>query len=237
MVSQIGGWNEGGWGIVGTSLVRLAAAAVMGAVVGTEREHSGRSAGMRTHLLVALGAGLAMLVSLHFATVYASESSQTIRTDPARVAYGIMAGIGFLGAGAIVRHGYGIRGLTTAASLWCTAAIGLACGFGMFVVAGAATAMVLVALRTLHHVEERLSIERPRVVTIELPLGEGEAHKRYREMLTSLGGKVQWSTSERNVAEGTETLTFNVTMKSKSSDDELMSLDRRSPEIRRIKVE
>ena len=119
------------------AICRILIAAVLGALIGVERQVHGRSAGLRTQLLVALGAALAMVVSLHFAREFASTDPDTwsLRIDPARMAYGVMGGIGFLGAGVILRQESGIRGLTTGASLWCTAAVGLACGFGMYAVA------------------------------------------------------------------------------------------------------
>src|SRR5690242_9611004 len=103
------------------AIARLGMAALLGGLVGLERELHGRSAGLRTHLLVALGAATAMVVSLNFAEVFGTVQHPSIQCDPARIAYGVMAGVGFLGAGAIIHQSGGIRGLTTAAGLWCAA--------------------------------------------------------------------------------------------------------------------
>ena len=118
--------------------LRLLVAVVLGALVGYERERAGKPAGVRTHGMVSLGAALFAVVSLHgFANV----------GDPARVAAQIVTGIGFLGAGAILHERGGVHGLTTAASLWVTAAIGLAVGVGMGLMSVATAVLVLLLLR------------------------------------------------------------------------------------------
>ncbi|MGB9626349.1 MAG: MgtC/SapB family protein, partial [Phycisphaerae bacterium] len=125
--------------------------------VGLEREYHGRAAGFRTHLLVCVGACLVMILSIHFERVFGRLSGQgTVRVDPARLAYSVMGGIGFLGAGAIIKSGITIRGLTTAASLWCIAAIGLACGFATYALALFTAALVLFSLLVLNSIERRI---------------------------------------------------------------------------------
>jgi putative Mg2+ transporter-C (MgtC) family protein len=138
------------------ALGRLALAGVLGGVVGLEREYHGRAAGFRTHMLVSVGCCLVMVVSLNFARHFAADANATesvLRIDPARLAYSVMGGIGFLGAGAIVKSGLTIRGLTTAASIWCIAAIGLACGFGMYLIAIFTAAATAFSLFVLHRTE------------------------------------------------------------------------------------
>lgn len=152
-------------------VVRLLAASVLGAVIGLEREYHGRSAGFRTQLLVGLGAALVMLVSLQFIAILGGSDNDNVRADVARAIGGVMGGIGFLGAGVIFRQPLGIRGLTTAASLWCTAAVGLACGLGMYITAGVTTAIVLFALLILGWLEERLPFRATRTITM---IFEGE---------------------------------------------------------------
>jgi putative Mg2+ transporter-C (MgtC) family protein len=149
------------------ALVRLGLAAVLGGLVGLEREVRGRQAGFRTNILVAMGCALAMLVSISFSFhTWPHSDNFHISVDPARVAYGVMGGIGFLGAGVIVKHEGSVRGLTTAAAMWCVAAIGLACGMGLYTLAGAAAVLVIVALWTLDHVENWLPKQRYRALTI-----------------------------------------------------------------------
>lgn len=120
-------------------VLRLLLAVGLGALIGLERQHAKKPAGLRTHLLVCIGAALFTIAS-----IYGFGEGG----DPARVAAGIVAGIGFLGAGAIISTREGILvGLTTAASIWAVAAIGLAAGAGLYILAPVATAVVLIVLR------------------------------------------------------------------------------------------
>jgi putative Mg2+ transporter-C (MgtC) family protein len=127
--------------------LRILIAAVLGAAIGLERERHDHPAGMRTHLLVAVGAATFTVLSL--------EAFKTPGADPARVAAQIVTGIGFLGAGAILKSGGSIKGLTTAASLWAVAAVGMASGAAAWGVAVAATLIVVVSLWPLHEIERR----------------------------------------------------------------------------------
>jgi len=149
--------------------IRLAAAAVLGALIGIERERRGRSAGFRTQMLVAVGAALATLVGIEFANAYAAGPG--VRVDPSRVAYGVMGGIGFLGAGAIIGHGPNVRGLTTAASLWCMAAIGLAVGLGRFELALCGAVIVLIVLWVLRWIDRRVFSRWEKALRLELADG------------------------------------------------------------------
>jgi putative Mg2+ transporter-C (MgtC) family protein len=111
-------------------LLRLIAALIAGALVGYERSYQGRPAGFRTHALVCTASSLLMLITVFEA--HWMPVSDDIKLDPTRMAQGIMTGIGFLGAGVIVREGFSVRGLTTAASIWMTAAIGILAGIGFY---------------------------------------------------------------------------------------------------------
>ena len=154
-------------------LLRLAIAAVLGSAIGVERELREREAGLRTHLLVALGAALFTIVSAYgFDDVLGkSGPSVLVRLVPSRVAAQVVSGIGFLGAGAIIRQGLSVRGLTTAASLWIVAAIGMASGAGMYAAATIGTVIVVFSLGPLrilaYRTIDRLRPEEKRLV-IEL---------------------------------------------------------------------
>ncbi len=131
--------------------LRLVLAAALGAIIGAEREIHGHPAGIRTHMLVALGSGLFTVLSIH-----GFGQGPGVPIDPTRIAAQIVSGIGFLGAGAILKDGIVIRGLTTAASLWATAAVGMAAGAGEYVVGAVGAAIVLVSLWPINALAERL---------------------------------------------------------------------------------
>jgi len=136
---------------------RLFLASFLGGLIGFEREIHGRPAGFRTHLLVSLGSCLFVATSVEFYRIYGNFSGiGPVGVDPGRVAAQVVTGIGFLGAGAIIREGSSIRGLTTAACLWIAAAIGLSCGVGLFIVPLVVTTISLVALLLLKRVEGAL---------------------------------------------------------------------------------
>src|ERR671938_376687 len=117
------------WGEV---VLRVVLAAVLGGAVGVEREIREREAGLRTHLLVSVGAALFTLASAYGFREFLTNGGSVVRADPTRIAAQIVSGIGFLGAGAIIRQGLAVRGLTTAATLWLVAAIGMAAGAGYY---------------------------------------------------------------------------------------------------------
>ncbi|MDR0302138.1 MAG: MgtC/SapB family protein [Treponema sp.] len=132
-------------------VIRLCLAFVGGGIIGCERSFRRQVAGLRTHILIALGAASLMLLSIWLPQSFAERTG-----DPGRIAAQVVSGIGFLGAGAIIRLGSNIRGLTTAASLWLTAAIGLTIGAGMYITAITAEVLALIALIVLHKVEVKI---------------------------------------------------------------------------------
>ena len=137
------------------ALLRLVLAIIAGGLVGLEREIRGRQAGFRTNILVCVGSALIMIVSTYVPTMDINPGANMhIQSDPARIAYGVMTGIGFIGAGAIIRMGTNIRGLTTAAALWCVAAVGLASGLGMYLLVILTTLLVLGVLWLLEDLQK-----------------------------------------------------------------------------------
>ncbi|WP_298788776.1 MgtC/SapB family protein [uncultured Marinococcus sp.] len=135
-------------------LIRLILAAFLAGVIGIERESKGHPAGFRTHMLVGTGSCLVMLLALFGFQDYLNQNSDLVAYDPSRLASYVISGIGFLGAGTIIVQGASIRGLTTAASIWIVAAIGLTIGAGMFFAGIAATVIVLTSLIFLNHVDK-----------------------------------------------------------------------------------
>jgi putative Mg2+ transporter-C (MgtC) family protein len=136
--------------------LRLLVALAFGGLIGLERSHHGRPAGFRTHALVCLSTALLMLVTVYETRWFPGISQGRIALDPTRLAQGIMTGIGFLGAGTIMKDGLSVRGLTTAASVWITAAIGILVGIGFWFPASLATALTLGTLSVFRWIEDRL---------------------------------------------------------------------------------
>ena len=156
-------------------LLRVALAALLGGAIGIEREIREREAGLRTHLLVSVGSALFTLVSAFGFRDFLMHGGSVVRADPTRIAAQIVTGIGFLGAGAIIRQGLSVRGLTTAATLWVVAAIGMAVGAGYYAAAVITTALVLFSLWPLriyaHRVLSRFHPEEGRL-HVNVPRGE-----------------------------------------------------------------
>ncbi|NHC05684.1 MgtC/SapB family protein [Azonexus fungiphilus] len=139
-----------------TISIHLLGALVAGGVIGLERSYHGRPAGFRTHALVCLASSLLMLVTLYQWKWLPGVPMDTVRTDPTRMAQGIMTGIGFLGAGVIFKEGLSVRGLTTAASIWITAAIGVLIGVGFYFPAAVGTVLTIGTLSLFRWIEARL---------------------------------------------------------------------------------
>jgi putative Mg2+ transporter-C (MgtC) family protein len=136
--------------------IRLLVALLFGGLVGLERSYHGRPAGFRTHTLVCLASAVLMLVTVYEGQWFAAKALERVTIDPTRMAQGIMTGIGFLGAGVIMKEGLSVRGLTTAGSIWVTAAIGVLVGIGFYFPAGLATALALGTLSAFRWFESRM---------------------------------------------------------------------------------
>lgn len=134
-------------------IIRLILAVVLGGLIGLEREIQRREAGLRTHILVCLGSALIMLTSMYIFDIYKNVGT----LDPSRIAAGVVTGIGFIGAGAIIRHKEAVKGLTTAASIWVVSAIGLTVGCGFLYAALVTTLLTLIVLFILRRMEKLFS--------------------------------------------------------------------------------
>jgi len=166
-------------------LLRLLAAVGAGACIGYERSFHGRPAGLRTHVLVCLASAVLMLVTVYEAH-WVRESGEE-RLDPTRMAQGIMTGIGFLGAGVIVKEGLNVRGLTTAASIWITAAIGVLAGVGLYVPMGFAVVLTLVVLALFRWVEMRVPTQAYYYFDVKYAREGNLSEVGMRELLAKLG--------------------------------------------------
>jgi putative Mg2+ transporter-C (MgtC) family protein len=133
-------------------IIRLVVAAFLGGIVGIEREIHSKAAGFRTHILVCIGSCLIMLTSMHMFDIYKG----LVNADPGRIAAQVVSGIGFLGAGTIIRSRVSVVGLTTAASLWAVAGIGLAVGSGLFIVSIFTAVLIIGSLLVLSKVQDKV---------------------------------------------------------------------------------
>lgn len=204
MGDWITGWSEGfvewagalGWPT--EACLRLALAVFAGGLIGLEREIRVRHAGFRTMILVCIGSALVMVVSqrLPYGDWPVLDGQNRVVVDPGRIAYGIMTGVGFLGAGTIIERRGKARGLTTASAIWCVAAIGMTIGFGLYAVAALATVLVLLTLWLLDHFEDMLPVRRLREVTVRSPYRPGVVREVIR-LFTESGFRVQRAAMDR----------------------------------------
>jgi putative Mg2+ transporter-C (MgtC) family protein len=173
-------------------LLRVALAALLGGAIGFERELREREAGLRTHMLVAVGAALFTLVSAYAWTDWRFSNASGVVFDPTRIAAQVVTGIGFLGAGAIIRQGLSVRGLTTAATLWVVAAIGMATGAGFYTAAVITTVLVLLSLYPLRVAAFRISERlRPEEGRLAVELASGATNVSVLEAVEAAGAQVR----------------------------------------------
>jgi len=169
-------------------LLRLLLAAALGGMIGLEREHSGKPAGFRTNMLICLGAALIMELSIGVAALTTTGDDPVFRADPGRLGAQIVSGIGFLGAGTILHFRGNVTGLTTAATLWVVAAIGMAVGSQAYIEAIGTTALVMLALMLLGRVEDHLIQRKPSERTIDLVVQpDANAVNHIEQLLLGLG--------------------------------------------------
>jgi len=166
---------------------RLVGALIAGGLIGLERSYHGRPAGFRTHALVCIASSLLMLVTVYQWEWLPGGHMETIRTDPTRMAQGIMTGIGFLGAGVIFKVGVNIHGLTTAASIWTTAAIGILVGAGFHFPAMLSVMLVLGTLAIFRWVEARMPSQYYAFHSIRFDRGNAMAEEEVRALLANHG--------------------------------------------------
>ncbi len=167
-------------------LLHLVAALLAGGLIGIERSIHGRPAGFRTHALVCLASSLLMLLTVYQQDWFPSDGDR-VRIDPTRMAQGIMTGIGFLGAGVIFKEGLNVRGLTTAASIWITSAIGVLMGSGLYYPAVAGTVLTLLALAAFRWLENRLPAHQFAHHRVRFARAEVMAEETLRELLARHG--------------------------------------------------
>jgi putative Mg2+ transporter-C (MgtC) family protein len=166
---------------------RLIAALIAGGLIGLERSHRGRPAGFRTHALVCIASSLLMLVTVYETHWFPQTGSARVILDPTRMAQGIMTGIGFVGAGAIIKEGFSVRGLTTAASIWITSAIGILTGIGFYFAAALGTLLALGTLSLFRWVEAKLPTESYASFVVRIRRDAALSESDLRKLVASHG--------------------------------------------------
>ncbi len=204
-------------GNVNGCIGKLLLAAVLGGIIGWERERRGRPAGLRTHILVCVGVTLMMVVSEHIFEKYKTLNADSIvRVDPARIAAQVVTGIGFLGAGTILRLGATVRGLTTAASLWVVAGIGLAVGSNCYLPAVFTTLLAIFALLLLPLFERNIKRDKYKTLTLCVS-GVEPDFAAITEILKRHSMELQHYDFERNLVQNEVVYNINVRFKDEAS--------------------
>jgi putative Mg2+ transporter-C (MgtC) family protein len=217
-------------------LVRMGTGVILGAAIGYERERSGHPAGLRTHLLVSLASATFMLVSSQFVYFQSYGKDDLIAVDTSRIAASVVSGVGFLGAGAILRNGISIQGLTTAASLWMVSAVGLAAGAGMYVVAVTAALASLFGLTILRQIEGMRWHLCQRQVEISAQNASLSRTVVFEE-LRKMGITVTDIEYDHNIGENESRLTFNVRLATEQGLEPMLTRLESLPGMRSVKVQ
>lgn len=216
-------------------LARVVVGTALGGIIGWERDMHGRSAGLRTHLIVGPASTTFMVVSTHFMYFQGYAVGDLVSVDPSRIAASVVTGIGFLGGGAILRTGLGVQGLTTAAGLWLVASIGLAAGAGMYTLSALATALGVVALTVLRRFEHKDDAVLRRRISITLtdqapPLSDllGVLHER--------GVHASATEYEKHLAERRTRVTLEALVPA-GEREHLLEIFETLPGIERVRIE
>ena len=216
-------------------LLRLAASTLLGGAIGYERERREQPAGLRTHLLVSLASSTFMIVSSQFVFYQHYLNDGLVHVDVSRIASNVVVGIGFLGGGAIIHAGLQIKGLTTAASLWLVAAVGLASGAGMFVLAGLVTAITLVALVALRVVERNFKSVLHLNVRID---NEGEflTHAQIEQALATIGAELSDLEYTRDQGRNRSRVNMHIRLARQDLEEPMVKILETLPSVLAIRV-
>jgi putative Mg2+ transporter-C (MgtC) family protein len=212
-------------------ILRLCLAGAASGLIGIEREVRGRSAGLRTTMLLSVGACLAMLVSINFAArSWPHDTTFAVTTDPARVAYGVMTGIGLLCAGVIVKSGDQVHGMTTAAGLWCATALGISSGFGLYLLTIGAAILMVIILWLLQIGETKL----PRIKYVWVTIRRAWSAECVLQTVTSInatGLKIGEVRFERSADNQTVIINLNIGLHTRRRFYELVEKIEKDPSM------
>lgn len=214
-------------------MVRILISFIIGTLIGIERETHNQPTGLRTHILISIGATIVMLISIYIPQTFTDFQNG----DPGRIAAQVVSGIGFLGAGAILKFGANVKGLTTAASIWAMAALGMAVGAGMYIISLIGVLVILFALTIMDIFEKRVFKERT-LKKIELSVKKKNSDIRMlRKVLQQQDIKVVSTGFERNVNESADKITFLVGITRKLDVQKLSEVLEQQEGIINISVE
>jgi putative Mg2+ transporter-C (MgtC) family protein len=200
-------WSNPEINLVLRTFFRLTIAAVLGGVIGWEREHTHRPAGLRTHVLVSVGAALVMCTSVYIFRNYGAAYGDKNLPDVSRMGAQVISGIGFLGAGTILREGFSVKGLTTAASLWTVSCVGLACGIGFWPGAIVGTLVIFFTLNAL----KKLPLHNPKDKAIYISAQDADVSGPVINMVQLSGGKLQHFEMLTDISQPTGLIKKNTT--------------------------
>ncbi|MDP2706516.1 MAG: MgtC/SapB family protein [Burkholderiales bacterium] len=199
--------------------VRLATALAVGGVIGLERSYHGRPAGFRTHTLVCVASSLLMLVTVYEAQWFTPQSMQRVVVDPTRMAQGIMTGIGFLGAGVIVKEGVSVRGLTTAASIWITAAIGILAGIGFYFPVAVTTLLTLGTLSMFRWIESRMPSQFYAHHVVRFPSDTPIPEAQFRQLIADHGFSIAGLSYHYRMSGEAKFFEYRMVIRTQNQDD------------------
>ena len=216
-----------------TAFIRIILSFILGTIVGIERETHNQPAGLRTHILICIGATLIMLIS-----IYVPQSLSDFKnTDPARIASQVVSGIGFLGAGAILKFGVNVKGLTTAASIWTMAAVGLAVGAGMYMISIISVVVIILALVAMNLFEKSI-FEARTLRTIQLEVKKKHLNiQSLKETFNKYNIKIASTGFERNVNEANDKITYRVGVRESLNVQEFTDALGKHPGIVSVAIE
>jgi putative Mg2+ transporter-C (MgtC) family protein len=219
-----------------TNMLRLLFASFLSGLIGIEREVHGRSAGFRTHLLVGVATCLMMIVSEYYFKKYGGLSSNiTVRMDPARVAAQIVVGIGFLGAGVIIKSGRMVRGLTTAACLWMVAGVGMAIGTGLYAPAVMVTLIAMFNLVFLKQIERLIKKDHFFTLIIQSS-NSGESQKKFKDIIQENKMRIVNARIERDAATGKSRYEYIISTNRAFDQESFISAFLVLPDIHKVNV-
>ncbi len=216
--------------------LRLLLAVCAGAVVGVEREFRGRPAGLRTHILVALGAAIISVASIELAgLVNVKSADYAVRTDISRLAAGMITGIGFLGAGTIIKMGKSVRGLTTAASVWCVASVGMGFGFGFYRLSFLGAMFMMFTLIVVNRMERGINRDWYKSVTVVMA-GPREHIWKLRTILETEGWRVLDLDLKKDKSDTVTEVIYELRLRDKSEVLELAKVLEETEYVRSFQV-